>query len=159
AEQSDLARFRGMRDAGRAAAARGEHAGAAELLTAALREWRGTALADLRVLRAAEDIAVALDEEHLLAIEDRIDAQLHLGQHSALNGELAELTAAHPLRESLWTRYLTALYRSGRQADALAAYGRMRTRLRDELGIDPGAELRSVHEAILRQDLVLAAST
>ena len=98
-----------------------------------------------------------LEEAWLRLTEDHLEARLALGAGAELIGKLESLVSAHPLREGLWRLLITALYRSGRQADALAAYGRVRTVLADELGLDPGPELRALERQILRQDAVLDA--
>ncbi|HYB30840.1 MAG TPA: AfsR/SARP family transcriptional regulator [Solirubrobacteraceae bacterium] len=96
--------------------------------------------------------ATRLEEERLTALESRIEAQLACGRHRETIGELEALTAAHPLRERLWHQLVLALYRCGRQADALRAYRKLRSTLTDQLGIEPGPELRELHDRILRQD-------
>jgi len=126
-------------------------------LVEALALWRGPALdgaADSSALRAA---AARLDEERLAALERRFAAELELGHHDQILGELASLVSAMPLRESLRVQLMLALYRSGRQAEALAAYREGHARL-GELGLEPGSELRSLERAILRQDPVLAGA-
>ena len=96
-----------------------------------------------------------LDELRLSTVEDRIDADLMLGQHGVLVGELESLVARHPLRERLWAALMMALYRSGRQADAVRAYQRARDVLVEELGLEPGAELRRLEAAVLAGDSAL----
>lgn len=135
---------------GRAALARGEAEDAAERFTAALALWRGDA-----VTEAVADILPA-EAAHLLelkvqAIEGRVEAELALGHHAELVGELARLTAEHPFRERLWAVRLVALYRSGRQAEALAAYQELRRRLADELGLTPSPELQTLERRLLEQ--------
>jgi DNA-binding SARP family transcriptional activator/WD40 repeat protein len=117
----------------------------------ALDLWRGPAFADLAAEPSLQAEAARLDELRLGALEDRIDAQLTIGHHGEVIGELEGLTARHPLRERFWEQLMLALYRSGRQAEALTAYQRAREILADELGIDPSPELRKVHERILAQ--------
>ena len=122
----------------------------------ALALWRGPALADV----ADEPFAAAeirrLDELRLAAVERAIEADLADGRHRELVGELEALVAEHPLSEGLHGQLMLALYRSGRQAEALEAYRRARSALVEEVGVEPGAELRRLHEAILRQDVTLA---
>ena len=117
----------------------------------ALALWRGPAFADLAGERSLRAEAARLDELRLGAIEDRIEALLTIGRHAEVIGELEGLTARNPLRERFWEQLMLALYRAGRQAEALAAFGRARHILADELGIDPSPELRKVHERILAQ--------
>ena len=127
-----------------------------ELLDEALELWRGPAyagLADGGVLGAE---ATRLEEMRLDALADRCELQLGSGRARAAIAELQRLVAEHPLRERLWALLVTGLYREGRQADALGAYERARTHLADELGIDPGPELRSLHARVLAQDPTLA---
>ena len=124
----------------------------------ALALWRGPAFADLGEERSLLAEAARLDELRLAAIEDRTEAMLTLGRHAEVIGELEMLTANHPLRERLWGQLVLALYRSGRQAEALAAFERARKFLAEELGIDPSPELRRLHERILRQSSELEIS-
>jgi DNA-binding SARP family transcriptional activator len=131
-----------------------EPAIAAVRLAEGLALWRGPPLADLAdepAGRAAEH----LGELRLSALEERIEADLALGRHAALVPELEELVAQEPYRERLRRQLILALYRSGRQADALEAYTEARRALVDELGTEPGRELQELHRAVLRQDLVL----
>jgi basic membrane lipoprotein Med (substrate-binding protein (PBP1-ABC) superfamily)/DNA-binding SARP family transcriptional activator len=125
---------------------------ASETLSQALQRWRGDALQDF----AYEDFALGeitrLEELRLRAIEDRIECDLALGESGALIGELESLREAHPLRERLVAHLILALYRSGRQADALRAFERYRRHLGVELGIEPSAELRRLEEQALLQD-------
>jgi DNA-binding SARP family transcriptional activator/Tfp pilus assembly protein PilF len=127
----------------------------AALLREALALWRGPALADLRYEAIAETEGARLDEERLVALEERLDAELALGLDERLIGELEQLTTAHPLRERFHEQLMLALYRSGRQADALAAFRRARRMLRAELGIEPGHGLRRLEQAILNHDRLL----
>jgi DNA-binding SARP family transcriptional activator/class 3 adenylate cyclase len=155
-EELDLARFERLAGQGRAALAAGDPAGAARLLGEALGLWRGWALADVALAVSGQGEVVRLEERRLAALEDRIEAELALGRHRELVGELQALVAAHPLRERIHGQLMVALYRSGRQADALAAFKRARDRLVEELGIEPGAELQELERAILAQDPNLA---
>ena len=148
----DAQRFERMTDKGRASLTRGDAVAAAAILRAALALWRGPALADLLYEPFAQTEIGRLEELRLVALEARIDADLALGQHLELVRELETLTAEQPLREATWRRLMMALYRSGRQADALAAYRRARAELVEELGIEPGPELKELEAAILRQD-------
>jgi DNA-binding SARP family transcriptional activator len=129
--------------------------GGAEALRSALGLWRGPALADFTYEPFVQAEVVRLEELRLTALEERIDADLALGHHNALVGELEACVAAHPLRERLRGQLMLALYRSGRQAEALEAYQRVRRTLVDELGIEPGPALQRLERAILRQDPAL----
>ena len=121
-------------------------------LAGALRLWRGPALADFTYEPFAQRAIAALEELRLAAIEDRIDADLALGRHGELVSEIEDLVAAHGFRERLRGQLMLALYRAGRQADALAAFQAARTALVEELGIEPGPGLRDLEQAILKQD-------
>lgn len=125
-------------------------------LRAALALWRGRPLADLVGLRWLDEQAERLAGLELSAREALTDARLALGEHASLVPELARLAAEHPYHEQIHHRLMLALYRDGRQVDALAAYQRLRTALATELGVDPGPALRQLHAAILRQDADLA---
>lgn len=129
---------------------------AAATLNAALGLWRGDVLSDLADLPFVGSAASRLSEVRLAATEDWVDTQLALGRHAALVPELGVLVEQHPLRERLQGQRMLALYRSGRQAEALAAYRVVRALLDDELGVTPGPELQILHERILRQDPGLA---
>ncbi|HWO67179.1 MAG TPA: BTAD domain-containing putative transcriptional regulator [Umezawaea sp.] len=131
--------------------AAGEVGPAAAELRAGLRLWRGPALAGLAG-RAFEAPAARLDEQRRAAIEECVELELGLGRHADLVGELAELVASHPLRERLVGQLMVALHRSGRQAEALEVYRGLRGALAEELGLEPGARLRELHTAILRDE-------
>jgi DNA-binding SARP family transcriptional activator len=133
-------------------AAATDPAAAAGMLREALGLWRGPALADLAYEPFAQAAIVRLEDLHLLAVERRIDADLALGRHAQLVSELEALVAAHPLREGLLAQLMLALYRAGRQAEALECYRVARQALVGELGIDPGPALQELEQAILRQD-------
>ena len=137
---------------GRESLANGRPAEAAEALATALRLWRGPALQGLADDGMLQREAVRLEELRLAAVEDRIDADLQLGRHAELIAELTSATAEHPLRERLHGFLMLALYRCGRQADALRAFQDARTVLGEELGLDPGPDLRALENAILNQD-------
>jgi len=126
--------------------------GSAESLHAALELWRGPALSDLEYESFAREEAGRLEELRLVVQERRIDADLEGGRTSELVGELERMIAQHPLRERLRGQLMLALYRSGRQAEALAAYQAARSTLVKELGIDPGPELQELERAMLQQD-------
>jgi DNA-binding SARP family transcriptional activator/tetratricopeptide (TPR) repeat protein len=120
-------------------------------LRAALSLWRGPPLADLRGLNWLEGEAERLAAIRLDTVEAVMDARLTLGEHAELITELTELTRQHPYREQLHAQLMLALYRTGRQADALQAYQRLHRSLADDLGVDPGSTVRDVHAAILHQ--------
>jgi predicted ATPase/DNA-binding SARP family transcriptional activator len=151
----DVFEFERLTQAARSALTIGDAAGGAETLRAALDLWRGAPLADLEREPFAQAQVARLEELRLSAQEDRIDAELALGRHGHLVAELEGLVAEHPLRERLRGQLMLALYRSGRQADALAVYQRARRTLVDELGIEPGEALRKLERAILAQDPAL----
>jgi DNA-binding SARP family transcriptional activator len=151
----DLRRFEELAAAGRELLAQGDAAAARGTLTDALDLWRGTPLAEFAANPLARREAGRLEELRLAALEDRIDADLALGAHGQLVGELEALVARHPLRERLRAQLMLALYRAGRQADALAAYREARRALVDELGIEPGRQLHELEQSILRQDTAL----
>ena len=150
--QLDVDRFEALVDAGRTALGEGDARRASERLREALALWRGPPLADFADEPFAQAEAARLEEERLAALEDRIDADLALGGHAALVGELEALVREHQLRERLQAQLMLALYRSGRQADALERYQEARRKLTDELGIEPGQALQELERAILNQD-------
>ena len=151
----DAARFQDGFAAGRAALEAGRYAEAAGTLRQALGLWRGQVLADLADYAFTRPEAARLEELRLAAVEARIDADLALGRHDALTAELEQLAGEHPLRERLHGQLMLALYRCGRQGDALAAYRHVRDLLAGELGVDPGEPLRRLHAAILAHDPAL----
>jgi DNA-binding SARP family transcriptional activator len=155
-EALDVARFQRLHRDGRAALAAGRAARASTRLREALALWRGPALAEFGEPFAAIE-SMRLEELRLACLEDRIDADLALGGHAVLVAELEALVAEHPLRERLRGRLVLALYRSGRQADALARCRELRRMLADELGIEPSPALRGLELRILRQDPSLEA--
>ena len=130
---------------------------AARALRGALDLWRGPAFADVRYESWAQAEITRLEERKANAVEARIDAELALGNHAALVGELEALVAEHPLRERLRAQLMIALYRTGRQADALAAFRAARGVLDEELALEPGPELRALEQRILVHDPSLAA--
>jgi len=156
-EQLDLERFRTLVERGRGELGDGMAESAAQTLRDALALWRGPPLADLANEPFAADVARALDEERLAAVETRIDADLVCGQHSELVGELTSLVRAQPLREGLRAQLMVALYRCGRQSEALDAYSDARQALVSELGLEPGPELQELQQAILTHDESLRA--
>jgi WD40 repeat protein/DNA-binding SARP family transcriptional activator len=148
----DVVRFEELTAAARRMLSQGQADAAASLLGEALGLWRGPAFQEFLDSDVALAEADRLAELRLAALEDRVEAELRLGRHRELVAELEGLVREQPLRERLWAQLMLALYRSGRQADALLAYQRARSILVEELGIDPGAELRRLHAAILAQD-------
>jgi DNA-binding SARP family transcriptional activator len=147
----DAERFAHGVEEGRAALAAGDPRRAAAALREALALWRGPALADLAYESFVQSEAARLEEERLAALEARIDADLALGRHAALIPELEALVRDHPLRERARAQLMLALYRSRRQARALEVFQAARRDLVEELGIEPGRELRELHQAILTQ--------
>jgi DNA-binding SARP family transcriptional activator len=150
--QLDLKRFEQLVAEARTAT---DPATAAETLRDALALWRGQPLADLAYEPFAHAHIARLEELRLATLEERLRADLELGRHAELVGELESLVAEHPLREHFHGQLMLALYRSGRQAEALEAYQAARTALTGELGIEPSRELRELQEAILRQEIAL----
>jgi predicted ATPase/DNA-binding SARP family transcriptional activator len=137
---------------GRAALDGGDAARAAETLRAALRLWRGPALPELSNSTAATAEIARLEQLRLAAIEDRIEADLRLGAYDGLPAEIARLIAAHPLRERLRGQLMRALYESGRQVEALAAYEEAKADFAERLGADPSPELAALHLSMLRRE-------
>jgi YVTN family beta-propeller protein len=152
AGEVDVDRFRQLVEDGRRALAAGDPVHASGILTEALALWRGRALEDFTYEPFAQDAIQRLEELRLNAVMDRIDADLALGRHVELVGELEALIAQHPLQERLRGQLMTALYRSGRQAEALHAYQEARRTLVEELGIEPGQVLQQLEKQILNQD-------
>ncbi|MGA2805513.1 MAG: BTAD domain-containing putative transcriptional regulator [Acidimicrobiales bacterium] len=150
-EHVDALHFGELAARGRAALERGDALAAEDLLSAALALWRGAALADVQDSVFAPAAARRLENDRVAALESLMDARLLLGQHRELVSELERAIALDPYRERFHAQLMLALYRSGRQADALAAYQSARIRLREDLGIDPGRELRELERAILVQ--------
>ena len=154
-EQVDASRFLGLVAEAHELLVRGVAEHAAEQLDIALGLWRGDPLAEF----AREPWAVAfvsrLEEAHDGVLEDRVEAWLALGRHDRAIAELEEMVRVRPLRERRWGQLIVATYRCGRQGDALRAYQRCRTVLADDLGIDPGPELRRLEQAVLAQDPAL----
>jgi predicted ATPase/DNA-binding SARP family transcriptional activator len=151
----DVARFEDLVGHARAALTQDDPEAAAGLADEALALWRGPALADVEPRPAIE--GARLEEDRLAALELRIAADLELGRHDSLVGELEAQVSEHPFRERLRAQLIVALYRCGRQADALAAFKEARRSLVEELGVDPGPELQELERAILRHDPQVAA--
>ena len=153
----DAEHFERLVDDGRRALDDGSAAEAAQMLEEALGLWRGRALEEFAFDDFARDEIHRLEELRQRATEDRIESLLRLGRHAEIVGRLASLVAAHPLRERLRGQWMLALYRSGRQAEALEAYRDGRRLLASELGLEPGPELHRLERAILAQDPELEA--
>ena len=154
--QVDADRFQGMLEEARRTRAEGKPEEAAEELRRALALWRGPALADFAYESFAQTEIARLDELQLTALEERLEADLALGRHTELIGELEALVARHPLRERLRGQLMLALYRSDRQAEALHVYQEFRLALAEELGLEPSQGLQRLERQILEQDPELA---
>ena len=157
-QQLDLLQFETLVGQGRAALGAGGAADAARLFSDALALWRGPALAEFAYESFAEREAARLEELRLSATEDRLEAELALGHHGAAVGELEALAAAEPLRERVSAQLILALYRCGRQAEALRVYERLRRALAEELGIEPSPEVRQLESGVLQQSPELSWS-
>ncbi len=151
ADDLDAARFEARARQGRTLLEAGEHRGAANALAEGLSLWRGPVLADFQNAAFTSAERARLDELRVVAQEDRATVELALGRHAAMVAELEQLVAIHPFREGLRGLLMLALYRSGRQAEALQAYRDASRALRDELGVDPSPQLRQLEDSILQQ--------
>jgi DNA-binding SARP family transcriptional activator len=149
--QIDARRFEALLARGRDELARGDPHAATTILRDALALWRGPALTNVSDSLAISGEAARLEELRTVALEERIDADLACARHDLVAGELEQLVRTHPFRERLWRALMLALYRCGRQADALAAFSELRERLVDELGIEPSPTLRELHQRMLEQ--------
>ncbi|TDE27113.1 AfsR/SARP family transcriptional regulator [Actinomadura sp. 6K520] len=147
----DLWRFTAGTDEGRAALARGAHAEAVAHLDEALGLWRGDPLGEFADQEFAQPVLTRLHEVRMTALEDRFDARLALGEAASLIPGMEALVEAGPYRERAWSLLVLALYRAGRQADAVAALRRVRARLSDDLGLRPGPELRELERSVFGQ--------
>jgi predicted ATPase/DNA-binding SARP family transcriptional activator len=154
----DAARFEALSAEGRLALQAGDPREAGRRLRDALGLWRGPPLADFAYEPFAQGEAARMEEARQTALEDRIDAELAVGDHATLAGELEALVREHPLRERLSAQLMLALYRAGRQADALDAYQRVRGLLAEELGLEPGPALKALQLQILEQAPSLQAT-
>jgi DNA-binding SARP family transcriptional activator len=150
--QLDLHRFEYLLSDGSDALAAGDPSAALASLNEALGLWRGPALADFAYESFAHGAIARLEELRVHAVELRIEARLQLGLHDRVVAELEDLVAQHPFRERLRAQLMLALYRDGRQAEALEVYRRTRDEFVDGLGIEPGPDLQQLHQAVLRQD-------
>ena len=148
----DIGRFVLEKTAGVQAAAAGKFEQASRSLSAALAEWRGPVLEDLRGFQFVDAFATALVEDKMLVHTALAEAEIACGRGYAVIGELESLTAEHPYREPLWAQLITAYYLAERQSDALDAYRRLKTTLAEDLGIDPGPTVRALYERVLRQE-------
>ncbi|HZG36976.1 MAG TPA: BTAD domain-containing putative transcriptional regulator [Gaiellaceae bacterium] len=155
-DELDVARFEQLLAEGREALAHGRAARARRSLGEALRLWRGPALADFVYEDFARADVERLEELRLVALEERLEADLELGRYEEIVGELRALVERSPSRERLWRQLMLALYRSGRQSEALQCFAAARGALREQLGLDPGPQLRELQAAILRHDADLA---
>jgi SARP family transcriptional regulator, regulator of embCAB operon len=148
----DLDRFIAQKTAGLQALAAGRFEEASDRLSAALGEWRGPVLDDLRDFSFVDAFATKVLEDKVAAHAARAEAEMACGRAGAVIGELEVLTAEYPYREPLWAQLITAYYITERQSDALGAYRRLKTALADGLGIDPGPTVKALYERILRQE-------
>jgi DNA-binding SARP family transcriptional activator len=154
-EAVDAIRYDRLGGAGRAARAAGDHVRAERLLSEALALWRGPVLVDVNTGPLLEIEAMLLAERRLTDLTLRIDADLFLGRHHQILGDLAALCARHPYMENFRAQFMLALYRSGRPGQALEVYHEMLTTIRDHLGVDPSHRLRELHRAILAGDALV----
>jgi len=154
--QCDLGRFVTEKAAGAQATAAGRFEEASAHLSAALGEWRGPVLDDLRDFTFVEAFAAGLLEDKVAVHTARAEAEIACGRANGVIGELEALIAQHPYREPLWAQLISAYYVSERQSDALGAFRRLKTALAEGLGIDPGPTLNALHERILRQEPLAA---
>ncbi|MBV8982773.1 MAG: response regulator [Acidimicrobiia bacterium] len=154
-DELDATRFQRLLVEGQELLDGGAPDAAARTFEQALALWRGPALAELAHHPSIAPDVVRLEESRLAAVESKMAAELAAGRHAAVVAELEGLTRAHPLRERLWAQRITALYRCGRQAEALRAYQDLRELMVEELGIEPSPELRQLEAAVLAQDSAL----
>jgi SARP family transcriptional regulator, regulator of embCAB operon len=148
----DLDRFITAKTEGLRAAAAGRFEQASGHLVAALNEWRGPVLDDLRNFAFVEEFATAVMEDYMLVHITRAEAEIACGRAESIIGQLEALAVKHPYREPLWAKLITAYYVVERQSEALEAYRRLKTALADDLGIDPGPTVSTLYERILRQE-------
>lgn len=148
----DTHRFEARAEAGRARLAAGDDAGGSELLRRALATWRGPALVDVPTGELLDAHVRRLEEGRLLALEQRIEADLRIGREQQLLGELTALVTEHPTHEQLHAQFMLALHRCGRRTQALTVYMRLRNTLVDRLGLEPSPALQRLQQAILSAD-------
>lgn len=151
----DAVRYNRLASAGRAAGAAGDHVKAERLLSEALALWRGPVLVDVAAGPQLEIEAMRLSERRLTDLTLRIDADLYLGRHHQVLGDLTALCARHPYMENFRAQFMVALCRSGRPGQALEVYHEMWTTIREHLGVDPSFRLRELHRAILTGDPII----
>ncbi|QFZ21148.1 AfsR/SARP family transcriptional regulator [Saccharothrix syringae] len=154
-EAVDVHEFERLARAGRRAGEAGDHESAARLLRGALDVWRGRALVDVPTGAPLAIEVTRLEESRLSVVENRIDEEMRVGRHHSLLGELAALTASHPMNEDLCARYMVSLFRSGRRWQALDAFATLRQTLVQELGVEPSARLVELQRDILTADVRL----
>lgn len=152
----DWLEFCELAEAGQDAAAEGDDQPATELLSEALETWRGPALANVAQGPLSSPHVVKLEESRKVVLEQRVEADLRLGRHRQLLGELESLTEEHPMHENIHAQHMVALYRCGHPQQALAVYGQLRTLLIDTLGIEPTPRLRRLRQAIATREPRLA---
>lgn len=145
----DLHRYEELRREARRAEERGDYHTTARLLREALELWQGPALVDVTIGEVLEPVVRGLSESRMVALEQRIDADIQLGRHQEVLEELAALTAQHRFNENLHRQFMLALHRSGRSCDALGVFQRLRTALADELGLEPSDMLQRTQRAVL----------
>lgn len=148
----DLTVFKDLVRLARHAVRESRHPEALELFGRALALWRGEPLANVALLGGAEADLARLGETRLAVLEEYLRTRLTCGEHADVVSELQGLVVEHPLRESLWSLLVHALHHAGRRAEALVVYGRARTHLAEELGLDPGPDLRDAHARLLAGD-------
>ena len=151
-QQCDAARFASLKNTGHQHAAAGRYEDASAAFSAALAEWKGPALADLRGLRFADDYAAPIDDERLATQIVRAEAEIACGRPTLVLNELSSLAGTHPLHEPLWQQLIAALYLANRPSDALEACRRLRRALDDELAVDPSPAIQDLELRILRQE-------
>lgn len=152
ADSVDASHFERLANVGHRARERQDYAATARAFAEALSWWRGPALVDVQAGRRLRIYAQRLSEIRLNALDCRIEADLRLGRHHELLGELSAVTAQHPTHEGLVAHLMLALYRSGRRCEALEAYQRLRTGLTEKLGLEPAPALRRLHRSMLSAD-------
>ncbi|MEU0074321.1 AfsR/SARP family transcriptional regulator [Streptomyces sp. NPDC006332] len=151
----DVHEFELLSGKARSAAAAGDDAAAADLFTQSLSLWNGPPLVDVQAGRILEPEVMRLAEARIAAVEGRLTARLRMGRHAELLSELTDLTMKYPMHENLCAQFMIALHRSGRAWNALEAYQKLRDTMIEELGLEPSARLRRLHQAVLAGDPLL----